>query len=709
MLAVGKFVCDCFGKGIPEQIVKIIRLVYNGIRIGVPIILILVGMFDMGKAITMQKEDDIKKAQQLLARKAVAAALVFLIISVVGLIITAVDKTATDEMGCVNCILFGDLETTKTSTKPSTPSFTQVSSINFTSSIVELKVGETKEVYLIINPNNATNKSITFLSYADNVASFKEEQTSNGVKVTIKGEGLGIGSYTAVSTSNQSLKASLTIRVSNEPGLTINKDVVYVAKGKSEKLTASLSGTSWTSNSPSVASVDSSGKVTAKATGTTTIVAHSKDKTATVTVHVVDIDISSTKTSIKVNESGKLSATVIGDTGLTTKWTTLSGSEFLSVDQEGNIKGQKVGTAKVKVSLNSADGVEVASKEVSVKVTEKVKKEVEAVIRQNVIIKGNSTVVSLSNVTSEAMCSGFTITKDYDYFMTEAHFDPRDNNYPCNISVKGLKATTSRELTLGKGTDNEIKVNKPITILPDFLGKYVSTTSTSMYANNMYIHLLPGDIRSIACQSCSITKISDSELKIIVDGNMRFTAQISNVNQLKFVDSSKEIKVQGLSTGSGSIHIKSNDFSSGLDEFIYYTVYSKNKSDGSAICYADTISTAENLVPLRYNEVSYHAEGSSRSAISFLFWGNENITLEFEIAASARKRLGDFKCSNLVVDMQVQVPTTNENKIPGLYRFKLDGSNGDYCRGTIVKGLGGDCGNNPKAYTETLKVYYIKK
>ena len=56
-------------------------MVYNAIRIAVPIILILVGMFDMGRAITLQKEDEIKKAQQLLVRKAVAAAIVFIIVS----------------------------------------------------------------------------------------------------------------------------------------------------------------------------------------------------------------------------------------------------------------------------------------------------------------------------------------------------------------------------------------------------------------------------------------------------------------------------------------------------------------------------------------------------------------------------------------------------------------------------------------------------
>ena len=74
-------------KDIPSDLVGLLRLVYKAIQIGVPIILIIVGMFDMGKAITQQKEDEIKKAQNLLVKKAIAAALVFLMFSLVSLVV----------------------------------------------------------------------------------------------------------------------------------------------------------------------------------------------------------------------------------------------------------------------------------------------------------------------------------------------------------------------------------------------------------------------------------------------------------------------------------------------------------------------------------------------------------------------------------------------------------------------------------------------
>ena len=94
---------------IPEPLLNITHLIYKAIQIGVPIILIIVGMFDMGKAITQQKEDEIKKAQSLLVKKAIPAGLVFLMFSLVQLVVSVVspDTTASgsESWACVKEIL----------------------------------------------------------------------------------------------------------------------------------------------------------------------------------------------------------------------------------------------------------------------------------------------------------------------------------------------------------------------------------------------------------------------------------------------------------------------------------------------------------------------------------------------------------------------------------------------------------------------------
>ena len=96
----------CGTTTIPQQIADIIKFVYNAIRIAVPLLLVIVGMFEMGKAVTAGKEDEIKKAQGLLVKKAVAAVLVFLMMSLVKMIISVVGGTDT-ERSCLDQLLNG--------------------------------------------------------------------------------------------------------------------------------------------------------------------------------------------------------------------------------------------------------------------------------------------------------------------------------------------------------------------------------------------------------------------------------------------------------------------------------------------------------------------------------------------------------------------------------------------------------------------------
>ena len=105
--------CTCAGQVIKEDLAKIVKLVYDAIRIGVPVILIIVGMFDMGKAITQQKEDEIKKAQTLLVKKVIAAALVFLMLSLVTLVLGAVGGDDKSNINCINCLLTGKTTVTQ--------------------------------------------------------------------------------------------------------------------------------------------------------------------------------------------------------------------------------------------------------------------------------------------------------------------------------------------------------------------------------------------------------------------------------------------------------------------------------------------------------------------------------------------------------------------------------------------------------------------
>ena len=362
MLAIENFVCECFGIGLPEKVANLIRLIDNAIRIGVPIILIIVGMFEMGKAVTLHDESEIKKAQTLLVRKAVAAALVFLILSLVTLLISIVDENHEEDLGCVSCIL----SSSRDSSKVSKDTFERVESISFSEKEISLNLGKTKHITLNIKPENATDKTITFDSTNKDIVDFQiyERKNSYFIKITAKKE--GTVKYKAISNSDNTLSDEVIITVSNNPLLTSKTDI-FLTLNQEETIYAydkfSKQNVSWVSVDPNIATVNSSGKITAKKIGTTKVVASDLQREAQVTVHVLDIDVSSIAKTIKINNQSKLQAKILGDdTGVSIKWSIVSGAERLSIDETGNIKGVKVGVAKVKATIYTGSGATNISK-----------------------------------------------------------------------------------------------------------------------------------------------------------------------------------------------------------------------------------------------------------------------------------------------------------------------------------------------------------
>lgn len=87
-----------------KPVLGIVGWVIFGIKIVVPIVLIIVGMIDMTKAIAGKDEDTIKKAQKALGKKAIAAVVVFLIATMVGIIMSLVGGQEYKNAGCNACL-----------------------------------------------------------------------------------------------------------------------------------------------------------------------------------------------------------------------------------------------------------------------------------------------------------------------------------------------------------------------------------------------------------------------------------------------------------------------------------------------------------------------------------------------------------------------------------------------------------------------------
>ena len=85
-----------------EPVLRIVGIAIFIIKVIVPIMLIIVGMLDMAKAVTEKDENKIKDAQHKLIKKAIAAVLVFLIVTIVGVLMNLIG--AEDYKKCTTCI-----------------------------------------------------------------------------------------------------------------------------------------------------------------------------------------------------------------------------------------------------------------------------------------------------------------------------------------------------------------------------------------------------------------------------------------------------------------------------------------------------------------------------------------------------------------------------------------------------------------------------
>ena len=93
----------CGDVTMPYVIAQITSIVILIIQVLVPIIIIILGMLDLGKAVIAQKEDEIKKGWQTFIRRLLIGMIVFLVIVFVKFIIGLVAENY--EINCIDCFV----------------------------------------------------------------------------------------------------------------------------------------------------------------------------------------------------------------------------------------------------------------------------------------------------------------------------------------------------------------------------------------------------------------------------------------------------------------------------------------------------------------------------------------------------------------------------------------------------------------------------
>ena len=110
---------------IDSMIPNFVSTIVNVIKIAIPIMLIVFGLIDLGKATIAQKDDEIKKAQTTFVKRIIAAVLVFFVVAIVqlvfGLLNNAQDAGTQNPTACIDCFVNGKCVTSATSTAPTTP------------------------------------------------------------------------------------------------------------------------------------------------------------------------------------------------------------------------------------------------------------------------------------------------------------------------------------------------------------------------------------------------------------------------------------------------------------------------------------------------------------------------------------------------------------------------------------------------------------
>ena len=233
--------------------------------------------------------------------------------------------------------------------------------------------GESETLTATVAPENATDKSVTWKSSNTSVAAV----SSSGV-VTAKAAGVAT---ITVTTNDGSKTAQCNVTVSVPvSGVSLDKTSLTLPVGDTQTLTATVSpsnasdkSVAWSSGNTSVATVSSTGVVTAKAAGTTTITVTTKDggKTATCNVTVVipvtGVSLDQTSLTMVAGDNRTLTATVSPSdaTDKSVTWSS-SNTSVATVSSTGVVTAKAGGSATITVTTN--DGGKTASCSVTVSV-----------------------------------------------------------------------------------------------------------------------------------------------------------------------------------------------------------------------------------------------------------------------------------------------------------------------------------------------------
>ena len=253
----------------------------------------------------------------------------------------------------------------KTATCSVTVNPVAVTNVSLNQTSLTMTVGDTQTLTATVSPSNATDKSVTWSSSNTSVATVN----SSGL-VTAKAAGTAT---ITVTTNDGGKKATCSVTVKAQTvsvtGVSLDRTSMSMTVGDTQTLTATVTpfnatnkSVIWSSSNTSVATVSSSGLVSAKAAGSTTIIVTTNDggKKATCsvtvkaqTVSVTGVSLDKTAMSMTVGDTQTLTATVIPSNATNKSVTWSSNNTFVAtVSSSGEVTAKATGSATITVTTS---------------------------------------------------------------------------------------------------------------------------------------------------------------------------------------------------------------------------------------------------------------------------------------------------------------------------------------------------------------------
>ena len=211
--------------------------------------------------------------------------------------------------------------------------------------------GASQTVTATVNPSNATNKSVTWTSSDNNIAT-----VSNG-KIT--GKNTGTATITAKTSNGKTASCKVTVK----PAVTLNKTSLTLGKGETYKLNAKVDSSisnktvAWRTSNSKIATVDKNGNVKTVGTGKVWITAKASnggEQACTIEVKNAPskVTISKGVVTIGVGEKFTVGSGIDAGAACSKRTYRTSNSSFVKTtrtDWQGDFVGVKPGVAYVTV------------------------------------------------------------------------------------------------------------------------------------------------------------------------------------------------------------------------------------------------------------------------------------------------------------------------------------------------------------------------